>query len=190
VYHYRSFVGDPGNRLPFEPVPAARQKEALQLLRDNLFAPTAFDFKPQLLNKLENERFIDFNNFTPGRMDVPIHQVVLNLQRQVLDRIFMPVVLNRIQDSELKVAAPADAFTLGLLFTEIQDTIWAETKSSAPSLNINSYRRSLQREHLRRMIGMVLRDAAVPEDAPTLARQSLAAHGVLVSRNASGSQAR
>jgi hypothetical protein len=82
-------------------------------------------------------------------------------------------VLNRIQDSELKVAAPADALTLGLLFTEIQDSIWAETKSSAPSLNINSYRRSLQREHLRRMIGMVLRDAAMPEDARTLARQSL-----------------
>src|SRR5206468_10500672 len=30
VYHYRSHVGDPGNRLPFEPVPAAKQKEALE----------------------------------------------------------------------------------------------------------------------------------------------------------------
>jgi uncharacterized protein DUF4953 len=173
MYHYRSFVGDPGNRLPFQPVPAAQQKQALQLLRDNLFAPTAFQFKPQLLNKLENERFIDFNNFTPGRQDVPIHQIVFNLQRQVLDRIFLPTVLSRIQDSELRVAAPDEAFTLGLLFTEIQDSVWAETKTAAASLNINSYRRSLQREHLRKMIGMVLRDSAVPEDARTLARQSL-----------------
>jgi hypothetical protein len=60
-----------------------------------------------------------------------------------------------------------------LLFTEIQDSVWAETKSPGASLNINSYRRSLQREHLRKMIGMVLRDAAVPEDARTLARQNL-----------------
>ena len=81
--------------------------------------------------------------------------------------------MTRVIDSELKVAAPADALTLGLLFTEIQDSIWAETKSAAPTLNIDSYRRSLQREHLRRMIGMLLRDAAVPEDARTLARQSL-----------------
>jgi len=44
MYHYRSFVGDPGNRLPFDPVPAEKQKQALQLLRDNLFAPTAFQF--------------------------------------------------------------------------------------------------------------------------------------------------
>jgi hypothetical protein len=173
MYHYRSFVGDPGNRLPFEPVSADRQRQALQLLRDNLFSPTAFQFKPQLLNKLENERFIDFNNFTPARQDVPIHQIVLNLQRQVLDRIFLPTVLSRIQDSELRVAAPAEPFTLGLLFTEIQDSIWAETKTAGSSVNINSYRRSLQREHLRKMIGMVLRDGAAPEDARTLARQSL-----------------
>ena len=106
-------------------------------------------------------------------MDVPVHQVVLNLQRQVLDRIFLPTVLSRIQDSELRVSAPAEPFTLGLLFTEIQDSIWAETKAPGMSVNINSYRRSLQREHLRKMIGMVLRDAAVPEDARTLARQSL-----------------
>lgn len=173
MYHYRSFVGDPGNRLPFEPVAADKQKEALKLITDNLFAPTAFQFKPQLLNKLENERFIDFNNFTPSRQDVPIHQVVLSLQRQVLDRIFLPTVLNRIQDSEMRVAPPAQPFTMGLLFTEIQDSIWEETKAPGVSLNINSYRRSLQREHLRKMIGMVLRDAAAPEDARTLARQSL-----------------
>jgi len=173
IYHYRSHVGDPGNRLPFDPVPAEKQKQALQLIRDNLFAPTAFQFKPQLLNKLENERFIDFNNFTPGRQDVPIHAVVLSLQRQVLDRIFLPTVLARIQDSELRVGPAVQPFTMGLLFTEIQDSIWDETKATGLSININSYRRSLQREHLRKMIGMVLRDAAVPEDARTLARQSL-----------------
>ena len=81
--------------------------------------------------------------------------------------------MTRVIDSELKVAAPADALTLGLLFTEIQDAVWAETKSPGVALNINSYRRSLQREYLRKMIGMVLRDAAVPEDARTLARQNL-----------------
>lgn len=173
VYHYRSHVGDPGNRLPFQPVPVEKQKQALQLIRDNLFSPNSFKFSPTLLNKLENERFINFSNFTPSRQDVPIHQAVLNLQRQVLDRIFLPTVLSRIQDSEMKVSSPAEAFTLGHLFTGIQDSIWAETKAPGAALNINSYRRSLQREHLRKMIGMVLRDSAVPEDARTLSRLSL-----------------
>ncbi|HEU4796039.1 MAG TPA: zinc-dependent metalloprotease, partial [Pyrinomonadaceae bacterium] len=174
VYHFRSHVGDPGGRLPFEVVPVEQQRQALQLLRDNLFSPNAFKFSPQLLNKLQNERFINFNNFTPSRQDVPIHAAVLSLQRQVLDRVFHPTLLSRVQDSELKVSPPAQPFTLGELFTGIQDSIWAETKANGgATLNINSYRRSLQREHLRKMIGMVLRDAAVPEDARTLARYQL-----------------
>jgi hypothetical protein len=83
------------------------------------------------------------------------------------------VLLARVQDSEVKVSTPAEAFTLGELFTGVQESIWAETKGPGSLMNINSYRRSLQREHLRKMIGMVLRDSAVPEDARTLARHQL-----------------
>jgi hypothetical protein len=42
-------------------------------------------------------------------------------------------------------------------------------------LNIDSYRRSLQRAHLRKLVGMVLREAGVAEDAQTLSRQNLIA---------------
>ena len=173
VYHYRSHVGDPGGRLPFQPVPAEKQRHALQLLRDSLFSPNAFQFSPRLLNKLQNERFINFSTFTPSRQDVAIHAAVLSLQRNVMDRLFHPILLSRVQDSEVKVAPPAAPFTLGELFIGVQDSIWAETKAPGMSLSINSYRRSLQREHLRKMIGMVLRDAAVPEDARTMARYNL-----------------
>src|SRR5438034_4229868 len=67
VYHYRSHVGDPGNRLPFEPVPAAKQKEALELLREHLFSPPAFRFSPQLLNKLASPRHSNFVDFLAMR---------------------------------------------------------------------------------------------------------------------------
>ena len=177
VYHYRDHVGDPGNRLPFEPVPAAKQKEALQLLREHLLSPRAFQFSPQLLNKLANTRFTDFTDFFSlrTRFDVPIHDMVLSLQTAVLDRIYHPIVMSRILDSEVKVKAPAEAFRLGLLFSEVQDSIWAETKAPGATLNIDSYRRSLQRAHLRKLTGMVLREAGVPEDAQTLSRQNLVA---------------
>ena len=175
VYHYRSHVGDPGNRLPFDPVPAAKQKEALDLLRENLFSPKAFQFSPQLLNKLASPRHSDFVDFFAmrTRFDVPIHDMVLSLQNGVMDRLFHPLVLSRILDSEVKVAPAAEAFSLGTLFTGIQDSVWAEAKAPGDALNINSYRRSLQRAHLRKMVGMVLRDSGVPEDAQTLSRQGL-----------------
>jgi hypothetical protein len=176
VYHYRDHVGDPGNRLPFNPVPAAKQKEALELLREHLFSPRAFQFSPQLLNKLASTRFTDFSDFAENarrRFDVPIHDMVLSLQTSVLDRLYHPIVLSRILDSEAEAKTPDDAFSVGLLFAELQDSIWAETKSPGASLNIDSYRRSLQRAHLRKLIAMVLRDETVPEDAQTLARQNL-----------------
>src|SRR5437764_573499 len=109
VYHYRSHVGDPGNRLPFEPVPAAKQKEALDLLREHLFSPRAFQFPSQLLNKLASPRHSDFTNFLSmrTRFDVPIHDMVLSLQNEIMDRLFHPIVLSRILDSEVKVAPSA-----------------------------------------------------------------------------------
>jgi hypothetical protein len=72
------------------------------------------------------------------RFDVPIHDMVLSLQNQVMDRLFHPLVLRRILDSEVKVTPPAEPFSLALLFAELQDSIWAETKAPGGTLNINS----------------------------------------------------
>src|SRR5207247_1566431 len=88
---------------PFDMDPAVNQKEALELLREHLFSPRAFQFSPQLLNKLASPRFSDFSNFLSmrTRFDVPIHDMVLSLQNQVLERLFHPLVLGRILDSEV-----------------------------------------------------------------------------------------
>jgi hypothetical protein len=173
VYHYRDHVGDPGNRLPFVAVPAAKQREALALIRDSLFSPDAFKFSPQLLNKLATERFPDFSNFASfqQRPDYPIHEQILSLQQVALNRLFHPMIMSRVLDNELRVETREMALTLGTVFSSVQDAIWAETK--APAVNINSFRRSLQREHLRRMIALVVREAAAPEDARSLARHHL-----------------
>jgi hypothetical protein len=173
VYHYRDHVGDPGNRVPFVPVPAAKQREALTLIRDNLFAPDAFRISPALLNKLTPDRFPDFANFASfeRRPDYPIHQEILALQTAALGRLFHPVIMGRVVDNELRVASPADTLQLSAVFASVRDAIWAETVQAA--VTVNSMRRSLQREHLRRMIGLVVRDAAAPEDARSLARHTL-----------------
>jgi hypothetical protein len=95
------------------------------------------------------------------------------LQTSVLDRLYHPVVLSRILDSEATAKSQTDVFSVGLLFTELQDSIWAETKAPGTTLNIDSYRRTLQREHLRKLTNMVLQTTPVPEDAQTFARQNL-----------------
>jgi len=175
VYHYRAHVGDPGNRSPFEPVPIAQQKAAFEIIRKELFSPDSFQFSPELLNKLASPRFSDWTDIDSmrTRFDVPIHEMVVAVQSRVLDRLYDPIVLNRVLDSEVKVSSPADAFSIGLLFNEIQDSVWAELKSPGPSLEINTYRRSLQRAHLRKLVAIALHADSVPEDAQTMARQNL-----------------
>jgi hypothetical protein len=176
VYHYRDHVGDPGDRLPFSPVPLGKQKEALELLRENLFSPTAFQFPAELLKRLASPRFTDFTDFealakTP--FDVPIHEMVLTLQTHVLDRLYHPLVLSRILDSGAEATATDQAFSVAVLFGELRDSIWAETKTPGATLNIDSYRRALQRAHLRKLISLTLRDTSVPEDAQMMARLDL-----------------
>jgi hypothetical protein len=178
VYHYRDHVGDPGDRLPFSPVPLEKQKEALELLRNNLFSPTAFQFSAELMKKLASPRFTDFTDFdtlAKTRFDVPIHEMVLSLQTHVLDRLYHPLVLSRILDSQVEAKTPDEAFSVAVLFSELRDSIWAETKSPGTTLNIDSYRRALQRAHLRKLIALTLHDTASPEDAQMLARLDLTA---------------
>jgi uncharacterized protein DUF4953 len=174
VRQRRDHVGDPGGRLPYEPVSKAQQQEALALVRERLFSPRAFQFSPQLLNKLAAERWPNWRDFNSmlGRADYPIHSSVLVIQQRVLDRLLHPVVLLRLQDAEVK---QADPFTLSLLFEGLKTSIWEEVKGPTGSLAINSYRRSLQREHVKRLVRLVLAGEGNPEDARSLARLNLEA---------------
>ena len=169
VSHNRDHVGDPGGRLPYVPVPAAEQKAALAFLKDTLFAANTFQFSPKLLNKLAAERFSDFT-LPPGQMDAPMHAPIIQMQRNVLDRVLHPIVLQRVIDSELRTEGPS-RFRLHDLFSGLQDSIWSEAKATSPETA--SHRRNLQREHLRRMIVLVAQGGGAPEDARTMARYTL-----------------
>jgi hypothetical protein len=176
VYHTRDFVGDPNGRPPYQPVLALQQREALALISENCFAPRAFQFTPQLLNKLDRERLWDAMNMTASfaaPQDMPIHDMILGMQRGVLERMFHPIVLKRIVDNELRYTNGTDRFRLSDLFDTVQAAIWAEVQGRKGRVTINSHRRNLQREHLKKLVGMLLRDASVPEDARTMARHYL-----------------
>ena len=176
IYHNRDHIGDPGNRSPYVPVPAKDQRRALELLKTNAFGPDAFKFSPRLLNKLAIDRDWTFEGdvWRVQRLDYPVHQRVLALHRGLLDRLFHPILLSRLQDLEVKYENRRDAFTMSELFQGLQDSIWSELKAPGGAVEVNSFRRNLQREHLKRLQRLVLRqDPVTPEDASTLARYNL-----------------
>jgi hypothetical protein len=189
IYHVRDHVGDPGGRVPYTPVPAVKQREALDFLNSTAFSEKSFVLPASVMNKLAIERLpgLDWPSyFGTTRLDYPWHNTVLALQRSVLNRLYHPVTLARIQDNEMRFGAKDRPFRMADLFASINGSVWSELDSGAGE--ITSLRRNLQREHLRQMIRLVLREPMqvaaagagvaatppqAPEDASTLARASL-----------------
>lgn len=173
IIHRRDHVGDPGGRVPFEPVAAEQQRKALELFNDAIFSKDAFAVSPTLLNKLGAERFWDFSGrmWSTKRIEYPLHELVLNFQKRALNRLYDSTRLARLLDIPLRLDRPEDAFTMAEMFSGLLDSIWSELDES---INVNSFRRGAQRAHLNKLVGLVVKPSPdFPEDATTLARANL-----------------
>jgi hypothetical protein len=170
----RDHAGEFNERLPFEPIPVEKQRQALATLQKYVFAEDAFNFPPQLLNKLAPSRWRHWGNEAiRGRLDYPIHDSIFAMQSFVLRQLLSSDRLTRLRDIELK-SQPGQALTMPELFDTLQNNIWTEVvQPDGKRSNISSLRRALQREHLEVMTTMVLRTVSVPEDARTLAWYNL-----------------
>jgi len=160
-------------RLPFTPVPAAEQREALKILSEGMFSVKSFQFKPEFLASLPYSRLDYYDAVSTGanvtqQPMISLPATVLSMQRQVLDQVMSDVVAARVIDSQGLVTNPKDAFTLSELYDTLQDAIWSELKTGR---EITPMRRNLQREHLRRMVAMLLHPSPnTPADAASLMR--------------------
>ncbi|MBE9258372.1 zinc-dependent metalloprotease [Dolichospermum sp. LEGE 00246] len=166
---YRVKPSDTKGQLPFVPVPVEQQRQALMTMQKYVFAEDALKFPPELLNKLVPSRWLHWGtSVQQGRLDYPIHDLVLLVQTAVLRDLLASDRLTRLKDLELK-SEPGKSLTLPELFDTLQSGIWSEVLQPQGKLQISSLRRGLQREYLEIMMGMVLRKESVPEDARTLA---------------------
>lgn len=168
----RNHAGDRGGKLPFTPVPAAKQREALNAIREYILAENAFQFSPDTLNKLAPSRWSHWgtNPFGSGSLDYPVLQLIEALQWNTIARFYHPALLRRLLNTEMKVTSPADALTLPELFTSLTNSLWSEVLTG-PSRNITAPRRTIQRDQLDVMVMMVVNPMmGTPDDARSLAR--------------------
>lgn len=176
LYNYRHHAGDPNGLSPYAPIPAAKQRDAMEFMQKYAFSEEAFVLPPGLYNKLASERLpgLDGINglFNATRIDYPWHDTVLNLQRGVLNRLFQPVTLSRLLDNELRFESQGDRFTMADMFIGLENSIWSELEK--PLTEISSIRRNLQREHMKQLARLTTRsNGGAPEDATSLARATL-----------------
>ena len=159
-------------RTPLEPIPAAKQRAALQLLAGTIFAADSFHFPPAYLRKLSLTDF-DINDAqeiarTAPPVDIAIDQLVLGVHRGVLGPLLGPDIAQRLLNNELKLADRREALRLAELYRTLHDAIFSEV---AARQDIPLIRRNLQREYASRVALVVLRPAtAMPADARALLR--------------------
>ena len=142
VYIDRSMVGQDGKEDPFVPVPRDEQKWAMTVLGDYLFSPRAFEFPDDIYSHLQSER-----RGWSGTKDPKIHDMVLNMQRGVLNQLLHSNVLKRISDTELY------GNTYGL--SEMMNDLTTACFSADAGSNVNSMRMNLQTEYTKRLINIV-----------------------------------
>ncbi|MHC5024727.1 MAG: zinc-dependent metalloprotease [Planctomycetota bacterium] len=163
-YVNRDRKGDPGERIPVEPIDVEQQRRALEFVIENVFDDKAFGLTPELLGHMTVDKWWDDGGFTSIFEDEswPVHDRIASIQAATLTMLINPTTLNRVYDNEFRVDPDADALTVPEVMFDVKDAIWTEIeKPSSKSFSdrkpmISSLRRNLQREHLERLIDLSL----------------------------------
>ncbi len=158
-------------RDPVVPVAAAKQRESLAFLVDQILSDKAFKFSPSLLRRLGSDKWYDGSGFFyGGGIDYPVNEELLGIQKIVLGRCLSADVLSRLANQELQVEAGADALRPSEVYRSLTDGIFAELNNPTATPGVakdkafalSTIRRNLQREYLRRLSTMVLGDRRSP----------------------------
>jgi hypothetical protein len=177
-YHNRAHKGQPDAVAPLEPVPAERQREALDFLSRRAFAANAFDVPPAVLNKLAADRWSHWgtpSTFSPlTRVDYNLNDKVFAVQNALLQQLTAPALLARLREGENRSKAP---FTLAEHFDRMTTMLWGDVSATASALKTlegPSTRRQVQRAYVDRLANMVVEETpGLPDDARALARLQL-----------------
>jgi hypothetical protein len=178
-YVSRNHRGQPGGRDPLEPVPAAKQREALDFLSQRAFAADAFTLPPTLLNRLAADRWTHWglaNSFSgPFRVDYNYNDRALSIQAQLMNGLLAPNLLARLREAESHSSEP---MRMSEFFDRMTRAVWGEVGSPTPgamkALEGPGTRRDLQRLYVDRLAGMVVSPLpGTPDDARALARLQL-----------------
>jgi len=159
-------------RDPLQPLPAAEQRAALQMLSQRVLAADAFVISPALQRRLAPD-FFERAESLAVPTEYPLGQTVLDLQRGILNRLMGDALAARMLDSEAKLSPPAQPLRLSELYDQLEADVWGELADGG---DIPQARRELQREHANRMAALVLRPGLMSRsDARALLRSRSAA---------------
>ncbi|HSB99078.1 MAG TPA: zinc-dependent metalloprotease, partial [Burkholderiaceae bacterium] len=164
----------PGSgRDPLLPVSAGAQRQALDLLARGVLSADSFVLSPALQRRMapnyaERSAAL-FDGDGPVATDYSLAGAVIEMQRALLGSLLNDGVAQRLLDSEGKVDSNGPALRLSELLQRLTGAVWSELREGGG--DIPALRRELQREHVNRLAGLLLRPGALSRaDARSLLR--------------------
>jgi hypothetical protein len=121
------------------------QRRALQLLRERVFAPEAFrELTSSADHLLAQRRGFDHFGYTE---DPKLHDLALDTQKDILEHLLHPAVLQRLTDTRLY----GNEYSVGNLLVELTDAVFADDLDGS----VNTFRQNLQLEYVQRLLNIV-----------------------------------
>lgn len=147
----------PGSgREPMVPVPAATQRQALDLMARSVLAPEGLSLSPALQRRLAPD-FLDRAEGVAAT-EFNVQQRLLDLQRAVLGYLMSDFIATRVLDGAARVDKGGDSFQLSEMLQRLTRDLWGELDAKGPKAgSIPSARRDLQRDHVNRLAIAVVR---------------------------------
>ncbi len=177
-YLSRNDPGDPGGVAPLQAVGRYEEMRAWHLLGTWLFSDAAWHFNPDVLRHLVYSEVSSLTSngkwvYDPQpRHDYPIVEVAAKAQERVLNELFAPLTLQRIDDLATKYRR-GQTMSLVDLFDWARASIFGDVASGAVARD-GVVRRNLQIAYAERLAKMWTSPAAgTPSDAQALARLQL-----------------
>jgi hypothetical protein len=171
VVYVRDHAGS--GREPFTPIPAERQREALKQIADGLLSVDSFRLRPEFVRRLTINQFDRWHasdsDATAINPDISLTGRMLSIQRAVLDHLMSDQVATRIEEGAYRESRGRN-FRLSELYDTLQNAIWSELNTGR---DISVFRRNLQREHVKRVAGTLIRPSyTMQADARALQREN------------------
>jgi hypothetical protein len=156
-YFSRGHRGDPGNPVPFTPVPRSVERRAFSMLQANVFDDAAVRFSPDLLNRLGDTRFSHWQSDPNAglRIDFPVEEYVENNQIFLLRQMWQPTVLGRLDALDARVSTPGATMSLADLYDWTDGAIWGDL-ARADVRSVPEVHRVLQQRYADLLVKILL----------------------------------
>jgi len=140
VYQFTKYAGQSGT--VYQPVPRAKQAEAVQFLNDNVFATPSFFFDAEILRRIEPTGFVER---------------VRARQTAILNTLFQDARLSRLAEQQ---ATQSNTYAIPDLFGDVRRGVFSEFAGG--TVRVDGYRRNLQRAFVDQMERLISTPLVTP----------------------------